>query len=226
MTKNKKFAKRIYVATACGAVAALISWSLADANRVAGQTTATNAPVATPGVVPDATVIPAPAAPTNAAPATTDNAQILATIRARINELQASLQTTPTSLEEQNAQQKTIQELSALQAQAMRLESEAANYSAFKQAREAQNASVNLNDPYGLANPALNAPNAQDSRQALLEASGLNSGNLSQRFDANALSVGEAAILREQKADLVLQYQQIQQTLRALQPGEEVLAQT
>lgn len=226
MTKNKKFAKRIYVATACGAVAALISWSLADANRVAGQTTATNAPVATPGVVPDATVIPAPAAPTNAAPATTDNAQILATIRARINELQASLQTTPTSLEEQNAQQKTIQELSALQAQAMRLESEAANYSAFKQAREAQNASVNLNDPYGLANPALNAPNAQDSRQALLEASGLNSGNLSQRFDGNALSVGEAAILREQKADLVLQYQQIQQTLRALQPGEEVLAQT
>ena len=118
MTKNKKFAKRIYVATACGAVAALISWSLADANRVAGQTTATNAPVATPGVVPDATVIPAPAAPTNAAPATTDNAQILATIRARINELQASLQTTPTSLEEQNAQQKTIQELSALQAHA------------------------------------------------------------------------------------------------------------
>lgn len=226
MTKNKKFAKRIYVATACGAVAALTSWSLADANRVVGQTTAANAPVAPATAVPGATTLPAPSATTNAAPAATDNAQNLATIRARINELQASLQTMPTSVEEQNAQQKAIQELSALQAQAMRLESEAANYSAFKQAREAQNASANLNDPYGLANPALNAPNDQASRQALLDASGLNSGYLNQRFDANALSTGEAALLREQKADLVLQYQQIQQTLRALQPGEEVLAQT
>lgn len=226
MTKNKKFAKRIYVATACGAVAALISWSLVDANRVVGQTTAANASAAPQAVVPGAATIPAPSATTNAAPAATDNSQTLATIRARINELQASLQTMPTSVEEQNAQQKTIQELSALQAQAMRLESEAANYSAFKQAREAQNASANLNDPYALANPALNAPNAQDSRQALLDASGLNSGYLNQRFDANALSNGEAALLREQKADLVLQYQQIQQTLRALQPGEEVLAQT
>lgn len=226
MTKNKKFAKRIYVATACGAVAALISWSLVDANRVVGQTTAANASAAPQAVVPGAATIPAPSATTNAAPVATDNSQILATIRARINELQASLQTMPTSVEEQNAQQKTIQELSALQSQAMRLESEAANYSAFKQAREAQNASGNLNDPYALANPALNAPNAQDSRQALLDASGLNSGYLNQRFDANALSNGEAALLREQKADLVLQYQQIQQTLRALQPGEEVLAQT
>ena len=226
MTKNKKFAKRIYVATACGAVAALISWSLVDANRVVGQTTAANASGAPQTVVPGAATIPAPSATTNAAPVATDNSQTLATIRARINELQASLQTMPTSVEEQNAQQKTIQELSALQAQAMRLESEAANYSAFKQAREAQNASANLNDPYALANPALNAPNAQDSRQALLDASGLNSGYLNQRFDANALSNGEAALLREQKADLVLQYQQIQQTLRALQPGEEVLAQT
>lgn len=226
MTKNKKFAKRIYVATACGAVAALISWSLVDANRVVGQTTAANASGAPQTVVPGAATIPAPSATTNAAPVATDNSQTLATIRARINELQASLQTMPTSVEEQNAQQKTIQELSALQAQAMRLESEAANYSAFKQAREAQNASANLNDPYPLANPALNAPNAQDSRQALLDASGLNSGYLNQRFDANALSTGEAALLREQKADLVLQYQQIQQTLRALQPGEEVLAQT
>lgn len=226
MTKNKKFAKRIYVATACGAVAALISWSLVDANRVVGQTTAANASAAPQAVVPGAATIPAPSATTNAAPVATDNSQTLATIRARINELQASLQTMPTSVEEQNAQQKTIQELSALQAQAMRLESEAANYSAFKQAREAQNASANLNDPYALANPALNAPNAQDSRQALLDASGLNSGYLNQRFDANALSTGEAALLREQKADLVLQYQQIQQTLRALQPGEEVLAQT
>lgn len=226
MTKNQKFAKRIYVATACGAVAALISWSLVDANRVVGQTTAANASAAPQAVVPGAATIPAPSATTNAAPAATDNSQTLATIRARINELQASLQTMPTSVEEQNAQQKTIQELSALQAQAMRLESEAANYSAFKQAREAQNASANLNDPYALANPALNAPNAQDSRQALLDASGLNSGYLNQRFDANALSNGEAALLREQKADLVLQYQQIQQTLRALQPGEEVLAQT
>ncbi|MGN0911144.1 MAG: hypothetical protein ACI4NV_07000 [Thermoguttaceae bacterium] len=226
MTKNKKFAKRIYVATACGAVAALISWSLADSNRVVGQTTAANAPLAPAVAVPGATSLPAPSATTNAAPATTDNAQNLATIRARINELQASLQTMPTSVEEQNAQQKAIQELSALQAQAMRLESEAANYSAFKQAREAQNASANLNDPYGLGNPALNAPNDQNSRQALLDASGLNSGYLNQRFDANALSTGEAALLREQKADLVLQYQQIQQTLRALQPGEEVLAQT
>ena len=226
MTKNKKFAKRIYVATACGAVAALISWSLVDANRVVGQTTAANASAAPQAVVPGAATIPAPSATTNAAPVATDNSQTLATIRARINELQASLQTMPTSVEEQNAQQKTIQELSALQSQAMRLESEAANYSAFKQAREAQNASANLNDPYALANPALNAPNAQDSRQALLDASGLNSGYLNQRFDANALSNGEAALLREQKADLVLQYQQIQQTLRALQPGEEVLAQT
>lgn len=226
MTKNKKFAKRIYVATACGAVAALISWSLVDANRVVGQTTAANASAAPQAVVPGAATIPAPSATTNAAPVATDNSQILATIRARINELQASLQTMPTSVEEQNAQQKTIQELSALQSQAMRLESEAANYSAFKQAREAQNASGNLNDPYALANPALNAPNAQDSRQALLDASGLNSGYLNQRFDANALSNGEAALLREQKADLVLQYQQIQQTLRALQPREEVLAQT
>ncbi|MDO5748105.1 MAG: hypothetical protein Q4Q42_00490 [Planctomycetia bacterium] len=226
MTKNKKFAKRIYVATACGAVAALISWSLVDANRVVGQTTAANASAAPQAVVPGAATIPAPSATTNAAPVATDNSQTLATIRARINELQASLQTMPTSVEEQNAQQKTIQELSALQSQAMRLESEAANYSAFKQAREAQNASANLNDPYALANPVLNAPNAQDSRQALLDASGLNSGYLNQRFDANALSNGEAALLREQKADLVLQYQQIQQTLRALQPGEEVLAQT
>ncbi len=226
MTKNKKFAKRIYVATACGAVAALISWSLVDANRVVGQTTAANASAAPQAVVPGAATIPAPSATTNAAPVATDNSQTLATIRARINELQASLQTMPTSVEEQNAQQKTIQELSTLQSQAMRLESEAANYSAFKQAREAQNASGNLNDPYALANPALNAPNAQDSRQALLDASGLNSGYLNQRFDANALSNGEAALLREQKADLVLQYQQIQQTLRALQPGEEVLAQT
>lgn len=226
MTKNKKFAKRIYVATACGAVAALISWSLVDANRVVGQTTAANASAAPQAVVPGAATIPAPSATTNAAPVATDNSQTLATIRARINELQASLQTMPTSVEEQNAQQKTIQELSALQSQAMRLESEAANYSAFKQAREAQNASANLNDPYALANPALNAPNAQDSRQALLDATGLNSGYLNQRFDANALSNGEAALLREQKADLVLQYQQIQQTLRALQPREEVLAQT
>ncbi len=226
MTKNKKFAKRIYVATACGAVAVLLSWSLVDSNRVVGQTTAANAPLATPTAVPSATTIPAPSATTAADASASNNAQSLATIRARINELQASLQKMPTSVEEQNVQQKAIQELSSLQAQAMRLEGEAASYAAFRQARDPQNASANPNDPFGLANPAANSLNTQDSRQALLDASGLNSGYLSQRFDANALTPGEVALLREQRSELVLQYQQIQQTLRALQPGDEALAQT
>ena len=53
----------------------------------------------------------------------------------------------------------------------------------------------------------------------------MNSGSPAARTaQGPSLTVGEAALLREQKEGLTQQYRQIQQTLRALQPNEAALA--
>ncbi|MBP5622903.1 MAG: hypothetical protein J6X44_12915, partial [Thermoguttaceae bacterium] len=78
-------------------------------------------------------------------------------------------------------------------------------------------------DPLDPQNP-LAAAQRQNRLQALNE-SGLNVGGVAARTDMGAnLTPAEVAMLNEQKEGLLQQYNQIQQTLRALQPGDAALA--
>ena len=123
------------------------------------------------------------------------NAEELPALRERAQALQAQLQRMPTTLAEQQEQQQAHAELMRLQAQIQQLEA-ASHFSVYRQ-----------------------------ERLQALDESGLNTGAAAMRTDLGpGLTPGEVAMLREQKAGLLQQYNQIQQTLRALQPGDSVLA--
>ncbi len=227
MTRNKKINKRYGLVSAGLATVALAGsvW-LATEKGVVGQTPAPQnaAPApATPGVQI------APTGPT----ATGD----VAALRARFAQLQASLQKTPTSAEEQLAQQQAIMEMTRLQSQIQQLEAASGNFSAYRQARDAQLAQSGLTGsaPIAAGAPGIDSPLVGANgvgaglpgatRQDILNESGLGVG-ANQVGGGVALSPDEAAMLREQKEGLTRQYRQLQQTLRALQPGDAALAES
>ena len=165
-----------------------------------------------------------PVAPGAVPPAAANPTADLATLRARAQALQAQIQHMPTSLAEQRAQQEAANELISVQGQIQQLEAQGDRFSAYRQARDQQalGAFPGQGQP-AAANPLAEAQ-AQNRRQTLAE-SGLNSGSPAARTaQGPSLTVGEAALLREQKEGLTQQYRQIQQTLRALQPNEAALA--
>ena len=145
--------------------------------------------------------------------------------------LQSKLKNTPRTPAEQQEYQRVYGELLDVQAQIQRAEANFAmtgQFADYARARERQAAGL---DPIG--NPVLNAgSNPQNpllsplgrDRVANLENSGLGSGVAARTGAGQALTPGEIAMLQEQREGLITQNQQIQQTLRALQPGDQVLA--
>ena len=130
-------------------------------------------------------------------------------LRAKIRTLQNQLNRIPTTLDEQLEQRKIVDELTATQAKIRELESTAGQFSAYKRYRDMQ----------------AGATSEADAKRAILDESGLSSNSVAKRIGGgSALTFGEAQTLREQKEALAQQYRQYQQTLRALQPGDEALA--
>jgi hypothetical protein len=221
MTQNKKnFKKHSLVGSGARAVAlAFAALPLFALNQDAAAQ-APNAPYPAAanaqGPVAPAIQAPAPQVPATQAPAqysplaaapqqgpygpaanasARSNAEELPALRERAQALQAQLQRMPTTLAEQQEQQQAHAELMRLQAQIQQLEA-ASHFSVYRQ-----------------------------ERLQALDESGLNTGAAAMRTDLGpGLTPGEVAMLREQKAGLLQQYNQIQQTLRALQPGDSVLA--
>lgn len=180
---------------------------------------------------PIATSISAPT-PTPTAPGAVDATQ-LETLRTRARQLQSELQRVPTTVEEQQAQEKIVAELIALNAQIQSLEATAGQFAAYRRARDVQAQAQNVGaSPF--AAPAFSggydgispnfgpAANPLD-RQAALDASGLNATAQTGLLGA-APDASETAFLREQKETLTRQYRQLQQTQRALQPNDAALA--
>ncbi len=181
---------------------------------------------------------PPVAAPAPNVPGAVDPAQLEA-LRARAQQLQSELRRVPTTAEEQQAQQRVVSELVGLQTQIQQIEASAGQFAAYRRARDAQAQAQNAGaSPFAaptfaggydgisggiapnLGPAATPTPNPLGDRQAALAASGLNAV----APQAVALDPSEAAFLREQKETLTRQYRQLQQTQRALQPGDEALA--
>ena len=217
MTQDKRISKKIGLVSA-----GLATVAVAGAVWLAGGTGAV-------GQTPAPQDVAAPTqAPTDAqiAPTVPD----VGALRARFAQLQTTLQKTPTSAEEQLAQQQAILEMTRLQSQIQQLESAVDNFSAYRQARDAQLAQSGQTDAAPSVAPTLagadriggGLPSA--TRQDILNASGLNGGIPGQVGGGFSTSPEERAMLIEQRDGLIRQYSQLQQTLRALQPGDEALA--
>ena len=122
--------------------------------------------------------------------------------------------------------------MTRLQSQIQQLEA-SGTFSAYRQARDAQLAQpgqTGAAPPAGVASgidPTLAGANGGlpgAARQDILNASGLDGGIPGQVGGGFATSPEERAMLVEQRDGLMRQYRQLQQTLRALQPGDEALA--
>lgn len=212
MTNSKKLAGKIGVAATFAAIA-LFAVSSADVAKSAGQDATENGAAQN---APGATSTTG----ASAAPATTDS---VAALRARISSLQATLQNAPTSVEEQVAQQRTLADIAGLQAELQRREAVAGQFSSYRQARDAQVGLAGA-DVVGSGSADASGLYAPNARIDALNASGLGVGANPYNLGGAVVSPGEAALLREQKSGLTQQYRQLQQTLRALQPGDEALA--
>ncbi len=252
--ESRKNRVALVTSSLCAAALAAVTTQYFNTNAVSGQistlpapqaapmSAAPTAPLASPATAVPATptVIPATsAAPRAIVPAPTQspaaNADIEA-LRARLKTLQAQLQKMPTSLAEQNEQQAIYNELLEVQSQIQQQEAQAGQFAAYRMNRDREAALADsglTSQAYQpQANGAFDSPDAMNplasqrqQRQQALDASGLNSGSLYARTDAGAgLTPGEVAMLREQKEALTQQYRQIQQTLRALQPGDAALS--
>ena len=230
MTLDINIQKKIVRIVAALAILTLVffAWRDAKSDDVSQpQAPQSVAPLPTPTgpTVPNADAIRESSAPIR--PTVPD----VAALRARFAQLQTTLQKTPTSAEEQLAQQQAILEMTRLQSQIQQLEA-SGTFSAYRQARDAQLAQPGQTGAAPI--PALEiAPTpagANDgvvpgaARQDILNASGLNGGIPGQVGDGFATSPEERAMLIEQRDGLIRQYSQLQQTLRALQPGDEALA--
>ncbi|MCF0234157.1 MAG: hypothetical protein HUK22_04165 [Thermoguttaceae bacterium] len=238
--KLQKIASSPYFVASTGAalIAAILAPQILPTRAALGQTPATDVPAATApttaapvvstptptpanpnpfGLAAPATSTPIPVGTTFGGQATTTalgatEAEQIATYRARIQELQASLRQVPRSEEESEAQRRVVSEISQLQLAIQRLEAEAGGYAAYRRAREAQERGQAGGAELGLgAGPV--------DRRAALETSGIATS-----LPGQSLSATEAAILRSQKESLMAQYRQLQQTLRALGPNDEILA--
>ncbi|MBQ9127934.1 MAG: hypothetical protein IJY15_09280 [Thermoguttaceae bacterium] len=141
----------------------------------------------------------------------------LEALRAQVRALEARLSLAPTTAAEQEAQRKIVAELSALQYQIQQAEAAAGDFATYRRNRAAQE--------------GLNLDAASD---ADLNANPLAASNAGLRGDADAssptaaipLAPGEAELLRAQKEELTRQYRQLQQTMRALSPSDEALAES
>lgn len=149
----------------------------------------------------------------NVAPVATPNVEAL---RAQARTLEAQLAVLPTTAAEQEAYQKVVAELSALQRQIQQAEAAAGDFATYKRTRAAQEG----NDPFAASPNVANAPNAS----ALLgSALGTPATESTAAFP---LAPGEAEALRAQKEELSRQYRQLLQTMRALSPNDAALAST
>ena len=147
-----------------------------------------------------------PASP-QVAPAATPNVEAL---RAQARALEAQLTVLPTTAAEQEAQQKIVAELAALNRQIQQAEATLGDFASYRRARAAQEGV----DPFAASPNVANAPNAAN----LLGTTAPNA--------ALPLAPGEAELLRAQKEELTRQYRQLLQTMRALSPNDEALAAT
>ena len=231
MTLDINIQKKIARIVAALAILTLVFFAWRDAKSDdVGQPQAPQsvAPLPTPTgpTVPNADAIRESSAPIR--PTVPD----VAALRARFAQLQTTLQKTPTSAEEQLAQQQAILEMTRLQSQIQQLEA-SGTFSAYRQARDAQLAQpgqTGAAPTAGVASgidPTLASANGGlpgAARQDILNASGLDGGIPGQVGGGFATSPEERAMLVEQRDGLMRQYRQLQQTLRALQPGDEALA--
>ncbi len=162
------------------------------------------------GGAPNAAPAPSVAAPTN-----------VETLRAQIRTLESRLRQAPTTAAEQEEQMKIVSELAALQRQIQQAEATAGDFATYRRNRAAQEGveldaalDANLN-----ANPnPLAAPNGVPST--------LPNAVAPSPTAAIPLAPGEAELLRAQKEELTRQYRQLQQTMRALLPSDEALAES
>ena len=215
MSHWKKIVLSPYFAATTGATALALTLGAANAQ---------NAPVpALPSVdaptpsVPASSGAPTPANPnplgivapqTGLAPtAATPNVEAL---RAQARALEAQLTVLPTTAAEQEAQQKIVAELAALNRQIQQAEATLGDFASYRRARAAQEGV----DPFAASPNVANAPNAAN----LLGTTAPNA--------ALPLAPGEAELLRAQKEELTRQYRQLLQTMRALSPNDEALAAT
>ena len=166
-----------------------------------------------------------PAASQAYAPAAQQNPDAL---RARLQELQLQIQNIPKTNEEMLMQQQASVEIANIQAQLKRIEAAADPLSSFQRWREARNAAAN--DPQAFQNSQPRPGDQFDSiAYGVNPPAAVNNQNLTANplVDAQpALTPAEAEMLREQKESLTAQYQQLQQMLRAMRPGDETLAAT
>ncbi len=222
MSHWKKIVLSPYFAATTGATALALTLGVANAQNapvpVIPSTPATPAPVSLDAK--SAAFAPTPSNPNplgigtpNAAPAATPNVEAL---RAQARALEAQLAVLPTTAAEQEAYQKVVAELSALQRQIQQAEATLGDFASYKRARAAQEG----NDPFAASPNVANAPDAS----ALLGA-GLGTPATSPTA-ALSLAPGEAEALRAQKEELTRQYRQLLQTMRALSPNDEALAST
>ncbi|MBQ9799488.1 MAG: hypothetical protein IJO40_06060 [Thermoguttaceae bacterium] len=230
MSHWKKIVLSPYFATTTGATALALTLGAANAQNPT--------PVLPSPETPTATVPASPAAPTPANPnfnslgsigatapiaaplapnaATQTDANVEA-LRAQARTLEARLRVLPTSAAEQEAYQKAVGELSALQRQIQQAEMAAGDFASYRRARAAQEG-VDLD-------VALDA-DANANSNAAPNFNSLGSIGAPSSPAAIPLAPGEAELLRAQKEELTRQYRQLQQTMRALSPSDEALATT
>lgn len=187
--------------------------STAAAPSVPVSLDAKNADFAPAPSNPNPLGIGTPNAVSNVAPAAAPNVEAL---RAQARALEAQLTVLPTTAAEQEAYQKVVAELSALQRQIQQAEATLGDFASYKRARAAQEGTA----PFAASPNVANAPNAS----ALLDA-GLGTPAPSPTA-ALPLAPGEAEALRAQKEELTRQYRQLLQTMRALSPNDAALATT
>ena len=241
MSHWKKIVLSPYFAATTGAAALALTLGVANAQNApvpvlpstpsASAPTDATAPLPTPSPVapntfgvpaqPDTTgSIPPTTSPLNGVPyvapvpsaAASTNVEAL---RAQARTLEAQLRVLPTTPAEQEAYQKVVAELSALQRQIQQAEAAVGDFSTYRQARDAQAGSA----PFAAPTNGANAPNAAPL------AAGLGTP-ASSPAAALPLAPGEAELLRAQKEELTRQYRQLLQTMRALSPSDEALATT
>ncbi|MBR2004236.1 MAG: hypothetical protein IKK39_10375 [Thermoguttaceae bacterium] len=153
-------------------------------------------------------VVPAPSA------AASNDVEAL---RAQVRTLEGRLRQAPTTAAEQDEQMKIVAELAALQRQIQQAEAAAGDFATYRRNRAAQEG-VDLD-------AALDA-NLNANSNAAPNFNSLGSIGATPPNAAIPLAPGEAELLRAQKEELTRQYRQLQQTLRALSPSDEALAES
>ena len=199
MSHWKKIVLSPYFAATTGATALALTLGVANAQ---------NAPVP---------VLPSIETPTPSVPASLATPNVEA-LRAQARALEAQLAVLPTTAAEQEAQQKIVAELSALQRQIQQAEATLGDFASYKRARAAQEG----NAPFAASPNVANAPNASE---LLGPGLGLGTPAISPTA-ALPLAPREAETLRAQKEELTRQYRQLLQTMRALSPNDAALATT